>query len=109
MATIHSSVLGTIGSTPLVQMNKLAQGGATILAKLESRNPLASVKDRIGAAMIEAAELDGRITAYCDEDAFLAVSGIASYLTESACEVCAPYRAALGAADALMIASRTAA
>jgi len=45
-------------------------------------------------------ELDGRITAYCDEDAFLAVSGIASYLTESACEVCAPYRAALGAADA---------
>jgi cysteine synthase A len=57
-------VLDTIGSTPLVRLRKLeARGGvkAQLLAKLEFFNPLASVKDRIGLAMIEAAEAAGKI------------------------------------------------
>jgi cysteine synthase A len=49
-----------VGKTPLVQVNKLIPGG-TVLAKLESHNPLASVKDRIGVAMIDAAEKEGRL------------------------------------------------
>ena len=57
-ATIGS----TIGSTPLVQLNRIAAGlPARIFAKLEFFNPLGSVKDRIAAAMIEAAERDGKI------------------------------------------------
>ena len=52
----------TIGRTPLVRLKKLGAGqGAVILAKIEARNPLASVKDRIGLAMIEAAERNGLI------------------------------------------------
>ncbi len=63
MSRIYNSITGTIGNTPLVRINRLAGAqGATLLAKLESFNPLSSVKDRIGAAMIEAAERDGRIT-----------------------------------------------
>jgi cysteine synthase A len=51
-----------IGNTPLVQLHRIREGcGATVLAKLENLNPLWSVKDRIGLAMIEAAERDGRI------------------------------------------------
>src|SRR5579864_3759299 len=51
-----------IGNTPMVQLNRVTAGiGATILAKLEYFNPLSSVKDRIGVAMIEAAEREGRI------------------------------------------------
>jgi cysteine synthase A len=58
-ATIGS----TIGSTPLVQLNRIAAGlPARILAKLEFFNPLGSVKDRIAAAMIAAAEREGKIT-----------------------------------------------
>jgi cysteine synthase A len=58
-ATIGS----TIGSTPLVQLNRIAAGlSARILAKLEFFNPLGSVKDRIAAAMIAAAEREGKIT-----------------------------------------------
>ncbi|MDD5133887.1 MAG: cysteine synthase A [Phycisphaerae bacterium] len=60
MATIFENILQTTGSTPLVKINKLITG-ATVLAKLESRNPLASVKDRIGVSMIEAAERDGKV------------------------------------------------
>jgi cysteine synthase A len=53
-----------IGQTPLVRLNRVTRGvHATVLAKLESHNPLASVKDRIGLAMIEAAEREGRIAA----------------------------------------------
>jgi cysteine synthase A len=53
-----------IGGTPLVRLNSLSQGlSATVLAKLESHNPGGSVKDRIGASMIEAALADGRIGA----------------------------------------------
>ena len=58
-----SGIAGTIGSTPLVQLNRLGAGlPAHILAKLEFFNPLSSVKDRIAASMIHAAELEGHIT-----------------------------------------------
>ena len=61
---IYESVIETIGATPLVRLSRLAnQHGvvAELIAKLEFFNPLASVKDRIGLAMIEAAERDGKI------------------------------------------------
>ncbi|MBU0571654.1 MAG: cysteine synthase A [Candidatus Omnitrophica bacterium] len=62
MGEIYADITKTIGNTPLVKINKLAAGlNATILAKLESFNPLSSVKDRIGAAMIEAAEKEGKL------------------------------------------------
>jgi cysteine synthase A len=62
MPQIHDDVTRTIGGTPLVRLNRVSQGlPATILAKLEFKNPLGSVKDRIGLAMIEAAERDGLI------------------------------------------------
>jgi cysteine synthase A len=50
-----------IGNTPIVKINKLNEGGATVYAKLESFNPLSSVKDRIALALIEAGEQDGKI------------------------------------------------
>ena len=59
----YASIGSTIGSTPLVRLNRLAAGlPAQILAKLEFFNPLGSVKDRIAASMIAAAELEGKIT-----------------------------------------------
>jgi cysteine synthase A len=61
---IYDSILETIGATPLVRVHRLAEthgSRAEILAKLEFFNPLGSVKDRIGLAMIEAAERDGRM------------------------------------------------
>ncbi len=59
---IYTSIHNTIGSTPLVRLSALGQNLASeILAKAEFFNPLSSVKDRIGKAMIEAAEADGRI------------------------------------------------
>lgn len=59
----HSIVSSTIGSTPLVRLNRIKEGlDAEIFAKLEFFNPLGSVKDRIAASMIEAGELDGSIT-----------------------------------------------
>jgi len=61
MAKIFEDITGTIGRTPLVRVRKIAGNNAVVLAKLESHNPLASVKDRIGVAMIEAAERDGKI------------------------------------------------
>ena len=62
MATIFSDLIQTIGKTPLVQLNRINQHGkALIFAKLESRNPLGSVKDRIGEAMIKAGEIQGKI------------------------------------------------
>ncbi len=62
---IYSSITDTIGETPLVRLDKLAREHgvkANILGKLEFFNPIASVKDRIGVAMLEAAEASGRIT-----------------------------------------------
>ncbi|MFH2138020.1 MAG: cysteine synthase A [Candidatus Omnitrophota bacterium] len=62
MSRIYNDITQTIGNTPLVKLNKLAEGlSATILMKVESFNPLSSVKDRIGLAMIEAAEKEGKI------------------------------------------------
>lgn len=59
---IHSNILGTVGRTPLVKLNRITAGApATIALKGEFSNPLGSVKDRIGVAMIEAAEKDGRL------------------------------------------------
>ncbi len=62
MSKIYEDITKTIGNTPLVRINKINEGsGATILAKMESFNPLSSVKDRIGVAMIDAAEKEGLI------------------------------------------------
>ena len=59
MRKIADNILETIGNTPLVRINKLNQGGAEVLAKVESFNPGSSVKDRAALVMIEAAEKAG--------------------------------------------------
>jgi cysteine synthase len=57
---IYEDITKSVGGTPLIRLNRVTEGaGATVLIKQESRNPLGSVKDRIGVAMIEAAERDG--------------------------------------------------
>ena len=64
MARIYNDITETIGNTPLVRLNQTAKkhgARADILLKLEFFNPLSSVKDRIGLAMIDAATRDGRI------------------------------------------------
>jgi cysteine synthase len=59
---IYQDITKTIGNTPLVRINRITAGlKAQVVAKLESFNPAGSVKDRIGLAMIEAAERDGKI------------------------------------------------
>jgi cysteine synthase A len=62
MSAIFEDITAVVGYTPLVQINKLGSGKATILAKLESQNPAGSVKDRIALSMIKAAEEQGKIT-----------------------------------------------
>ena len=59
--SIANTILDKIGGTPLVRINKLNQGGAEVVVKVESFNPGGSVKDRIGFAMIEAAEQAGQL------------------------------------------------
>ena len=62
MSKIYEDITKTIGNTPLVRINNLTKGfNATILAKLESFNPLSSLKDRIGVSMINTAEDEGLI------------------------------------------------
>jgi len=60
---LHQNIISTIGRTPLIKLNRVTNDAqATIALKAEFFNPLGSVKDRIGAAMIEAAEREGRLT-----------------------------------------------
>jgi len=61
MANILDDVTGSIGKTPLIRIRRIIKSSATVLAKVEGQNPLGSVKDRIGLAMIEAAERQGKI------------------------------------------------
>ncbi len=67
MPRIYNDITKTIGNTPLIRLNRITSGlqtqtfPPTIVVKQESRNPLGSVKDRIGVALIEAAERDGLI------------------------------------------------
>ena len=62
MAKIYEDITKTIGNTPLVKLNNITKGlESTVVAKMEFFNPMASVKDRIGIAMIEAAEKAGLI------------------------------------------------
>ena len=62
MARIYDDITQTFGNTPLVRLNRVTQGSvAQVLAKMESFNPLSSVKDRIGVSMIETAEREGRL------------------------------------------------
>src|SRR5262245_37483851 len=59
---VKDSITECIGNTPLIKLRRVTDGCvATVLAKVESMNPLWSVKDRIGRAMIDAAERDGKI------------------------------------------------
>jgi cysteine synthase A len=61
MSAIFEDIIAAVGYTPLIQINKLGSGKATILAKLESYNPCGSIKDRIAKSMIESAENAGLI------------------------------------------------
>lgn len=58
---VYANNADAIGNTPLVRINRLVANGATVLAKIESRNPAFSVKDRVGAALIEDAEKSGKL------------------------------------------------
>ncbi|NRF68246.1 pyridoxal-phosphate dependent enzyme [Aquincola sp. S2] len=62
MATNRPAVLDLIGNTPLVRITRFDTGSCELYLKLESQNPGGSIKDRIGLAMIEAAERDGRLS-----------------------------------------------
>ncbi|PNW07942.1 cysteine synthase [Microbacterium sp. AG157] len=63
MPGIHSDITSAFGDTPLVRLNRVAEGaGGQILAKLEFYNPASSVKDRLGIAIVDAAEASGELT-----------------------------------------------
>ena len=62
MGRIYNNITKLVGHTPLVRLNRVNDTQATVVAKLEFFNPASSVKDRIGLAMIEAAEREGKIT-----------------------------------------------
>jgi cysteine synthase A len=62
MGKIYSDITKTVGNTPLVRLNRITKGlGATVVVKIESFNPLSSVKDRLGVALIEDAEKRGAL------------------------------------------------
>ncbi|MBU4465093.1 MAG: pyridoxal-phosphate dependent enzyme, partial [Actinobacteria bacterium] len=62
MPGIHSDITSAFGNTPLVRLNRIAEGlPGTILAKLEFYNPASSVKDRLGIAIVDAAEASGAL------------------------------------------------
>ncbi|MEY3662990.1 MAG: hypothetical protein RI919_506 [Actinomycetota bacterium] len=58
---IYDNITQVVGNTPLVRINRIIDGGAEVLAKLEFYNPSSSVKDRIGIAMVDAAEASGEL------------------------------------------------
>jgi len=58
---IYDNITQVVGNTPLVRINRIINGGAEVLAKLEFYNPSSSVKDRIGIAMVDAAEATGEL------------------------------------------------
>src|SRR5690606_28650151 len=58
---IYDDVTQLVGNTPLVRLNRITTGGATVAAKLEFYNPASSVTDRSGVAMIDAAEASGQL------------------------------------------------
>ncbi len=61
--TVFTDLAASVGNTPLVRLSRLGSGcGAELIAKVESANPLGSVKDRIAVAMIEAAEKEGLVS-----------------------------------------------
>lgn len=60
---IYDNITQVVGNTPLVRINRINEGGAEILAKLEFYNPSSTVKDRIGIAMVDAAERSGELKA----------------------------------------------
>ncbi len=59
--SVHEDIISAIGRTPLVKIRRIIRSGAEVLAKVESFNPLGSIKDRVAAAMIDAGERDGQI------------------------------------------------
>ena len=61
MSAVFEDIVAAVGYTPLVRINRLGSGNATVLAKLESKNPCGSVKDRIAKYMVRAAEEQGLI------------------------------------------------
>jgi cysteine synthase A len=61
MVPIYDNITQVVGNTPLVRINRINEGGAEILAKLEFYNPSSTVKDRIGIAMVDAAERSGEL------------------------------------------------
>ena len=64
MSRIYENITELIGKTPLLRINKVSgNAGGIVLGKMESMNPLSSVKDRIGLSMIQAAEQAGQIEA----------------------------------------------
>jgi cysteine synthase len=58
---LHDDILGTVGNTPIVRINKLAPKGVTMYAKLEAFNPMSSVKDRLALGIILDAEQRGAL------------------------------------------------
>jgi len=61
MGSVFDDITGAVGRTPLVKLRRVFRAPATVLAKVEGANPLGSVKDRIGVAMIDAAEKAGKV------------------------------------------------
>lgn len=61
MGRVYENITAAVGHTPLVKLNRMGVGDATVLAKMESFNPCGSVKDRIAVSMIDAAEKAGEI------------------------------------------------
>src|SRR5210317_2432589 len=61
MSELYDNILQTVGNTPIVKLNRLAPDGVNVYVKVESFNPMGSVKDRLALSVIEAAERDGTL------------------------------------------------